>query len=452
MQLLSHLTPNLFFNKNQFEALQDSRKELENSIKTNNSSTIAQILQSDEQRTLLAEPLHNGLFPLHFAILEGNPNLVQLLLSSGAKPEDKDGQGLNAIDHAALIKNKEILAILLSHLIHKNLNEIQTQIQQENLPWHTHQLKARLQQISDVNLLNLNPVSKAAFEGNTEGLGHVSKELLEQLDANGFAPLHYAVLGGQIDALKYMKDAGADLNIQTGKGDTLLHLAVIESGTTWNYLKNFFQDCNPKNHQEQTPLHYAAALERFRLIKELVQLGADLKAIDHQGLSPLALMGMNAYQKDPLAFTKNEALFCITSLIYWFSRAIVKDFVPSTQLELTFLLLLVISIFSSSWFESAILFENSNDKWSISDKCMFYILNFLPFAHLMPRTACTLVVCESALKKLKECWSTSASYRPFRATSSALVHSANIASTLSYLALSCIFIYDVVKDNYLART
>jgi len=48
------------------------------------------------------------------------------------------------------------------------------------------------------------------------------------LDRAGRSPLHYAVLEGDIEAVRREVDAGADVNLQDGSGCTPLHFAAQE--------------------------------------------------------------------------------------------------------------------------------------------------------------------------------------------------------------------------------
>lgn len=62
----------------------------------------------------LSQAAHaKGYSPLHFAVLENNPDVVEKLLERGADPSQVDSEGLSAIDHAAYQKNPKILSLLV---------------------------------------------------------------------------------------------------------------------------------------------------------------------------------------------------------------------------------------------------------------------------------------------------------------------------------------------------
>ena len=74
---------------------------------------------------------------------------------------------------------------------------------------------------------------------------------------SGGTPLHFAVIGGQMEAAKLLLEKGANIN----------PMADDEHGGT--------------------PLHWAAALGRVDFVKFLVEAGADVNAKDDNGYTPL---------------------------------------------------------------------------------------------------------------------------------------------------------------------
>jgi ankyrin repeat protein len=70
-------------------------------------------------------------------------------------------------------------------------------------------------------------------------------------------------------------------------GDTLLHVAVIrENSDEVNYLINEGLDINSRGDFLETPLFLAASLEKIKMIKLLLKLGADSSIPNNLGALP----------------------------------------------------------------------------------------------------------------------------------------------------------------------
>lgn len=137
-------------------------------------------------------------------------------------------------------------------------------------------------------------------------------DLLLQLKANGAdfnakdpvhkTLLHHAVgaLLVEVDYIKFLLDNGAspcltDLNLKTP-----LHTWFSEMGTP-HYFDDRFErvirlflnhgaDINAKDKNASTPLHYAAARGLAKAAETLICCGAEVSAVNQNGLTPLALL------------------------------------------------------------------------------------------------------------------------------------------------------------------
>ena len=87
---------------------------------------------------------------------------------------------------------------------------------------------------------------------------------LKRRDDSGFSPLDQAVGEGNIQIVKFLLEAGADVNGQTANG---------------------------------SPLHTACAYRRLRIAKLLLESGADPCAVDAQGQTPTALTKIGKVNK-----------------------------------------------------------------------------------------------------------------------------------------------------------
>lgn len=122
------------------------------------------------------------------------------------------------------------------------------------------------------------------------------REFINKIDDQGYAPIHYLsvcckTLKDFIEVFSLLKNQGADINIQTNKGLTLLHMLVANHTRTFGNEQESLQaiafllsqDCNPNiaSRDHITPLVTAARNQNLVLVSLLVEGGAtaDLKGI-----------------------------------------------------------------------------------------------------------------------------------------------------------------------------
>ncbi|KAM8730774.1 transient receptor potential cation channel subfamily A member 1b [Acanthopagrus schlegelii] len=234
-------------------------------------------------RTLLdlgADPnlLNTALMsPLHLAVSLGHNNLVELLLSYSTTDANLQGDlGNTPVILACSINNFEALSILIKH-------------------------GARL---CKQNRLGHFPIHAAAFAGakkamevilkNGEEIGHQIEQHINYLDKSRSSPLHLAVRGGNIEAIRFCIANGARIDQQQNDKSTPLHLACTQGATevVKLMLSSFGQVgdiINLTDGANQTPLHRATIFDHTELAEYLISLGADLNCIDCKGNSPLLL-------------------------------------------------------------------------------------------------------------------------------------------------------------------
>uniref|UniRef100_A0AAQ6IK42 Ion transport domain-containing protein n=1 Tax=Anabas testudineus TaxID=64144 RepID=A0AAQ6IK42_ANATE len=219
-----------------------------------------------------------GSVPLHWAVERNKPESCRALLDLGADP--------NILNMALL--SPLHLAINLGHnnLVEVMMLKIMVSIKRG----------ARLCQ---QNKLGHFAIHAAAFAGAKkamevilkagEELGRSASCHINYLDKSRSSPLHLAVRGGNMDAIRLCIANGA-------KNDrcTPLHLACTQGATEVVKLMLSSVDrvediINLTDGACQTPLHRATIFDHAELAEYLISLGADLNSIDCKGHTPLLL-------------------------------------------------------------------------------------------------------------------------------------------------------------------
>lgn len=119
-----------------------------------------------------------------------------------------------------------------------------------------------------------------------------SKRRVDALSSDGFAPLHLAAYFGRSDAVAFLLDRGANVEVRSTNtllpGVTPLHSAAA-GGHTDVALLLLDRGANPNAAQPGgwTPLHQAAAIGDIVLCKRLLKAGAERKAMADDRSRPI---------------------------------------------------------------------------------------------------------------------------------------------------------------------
>lgn len=167
-------------------------------------------------RTLLNEPNAEGRTPVHVAVVERQPEILEYLLTKGAEPGFADHDHATPLALAARIGDDRSLDILL-----KRLPIDYWEVGGRDEKHHTFR-------VGGMTALH------AAAEGGNFG---VVWELLDRgayvraCDDAGWSPLHYACYCNNADAARELIKAGALLWAPDGNGDAPLVVGAITCAT-----------------------------------------------------------------------------------------------------------------------------------------------------------------------------------------------------------------------------
>jgi ankyrin repeat protein len=132
---------------------------------------------------------------------------------------------------------------------------------------------------------------EAAMQGNLEAIRqHIEagSDLDERDPMGGASPLAIATVFGQIEVLKALIKAGADVNARNNEGSTPLIIAtVFDQIEVSRALIEAGADVNARNNEGSTPLHTAALLCRTEIVEVLLNNGANKNLKNNAGHTAL---------------------------------------------------------------------------------------------------------------------------------------------------------------------
>jgi ankyrin repeat protein len=110
------------------------------------------------------------------------------------------------------------------------------------------------------------------------------------------APLHFAVLHGKVELVRFLLSSDSDTGMQDKDGWTALHYAAAVGDVAMlTLLLAAKADATIKDIIGREPLHYASRNGNVEIVRVLISEKIDVNAVDNMGWTGLHLAAKNAY-------------------------------------------------------------------------------------------------------------------------------------------------------------
>ncbi|XP_041852712.1 caskin-1 isoform X2 [Melanotaenia boesemani] len=235
----------------------------------------------------------DGFSPLHHAALNGNLELISLLLESQAAVDIRDQKGMRPLHYAAWQGKAEPMKMLL-----KSGSSVNGQSDEGQIPLHLSAQHGHydvsemlLQHQSNpciVDNAGKTPLDLACEFGRVGVVqlllsSNMCAALLEPkkgdtTDPNGTSPLHLAAKNGHIDIIRLLIQAGIDINRQTKAGTALHEAALCGKTEAVRLLLDSGINAAVRNTYSQTALDIVYQFTATQASKEIKQLLRDASA------------------------------------------------------------------------------------------------------------------------------------------------------------------------------
>lgn len=199
--------------------------------------------------------------PLAIAASKGFSNIVKLLLDHGASTEMRDIQGNTPIFESVRSNDEAMVRMFLDHR-------------------------------ADLSIFNSRKESPLHYAAKSARLGELllkAGSSPSPIDSVGMTPLHKAVECGNLRAVILLLKSKASPNCRTNDGVSPLFIALSQRHTiTVNWLLRYGANAqSAAKDGDDTVLDFAVRTRYVPAVKMLVEHGADPERLDRTGESPL---------------------------------------------------------------------------------------------------------------------------------------------------------------------
>ncbi|XP_061456028.1 caskin-1 isoform X2 [Rhineura floridana] len=235
----------------------------------------------------------DGFSALHHAALNGNTELISLLLEAQAAVDIKDNKGMRPLHYAAWQGKKEPMKLVLKAGSSVNIQSDEGQIPLHLAAQHGHYdvSEMLLQHQSNPCILDNSgktPLDLACEFGRVGVVqlllnSNMCAALLEPkpgdiTDPNGTSPLHLAAKNGHIDIIRLLLQSGIDINRQTKAGTALHEAALCGKTDVVHLLLDSGINAHIRNTYNQTALDIVNQFTATQASREIKQMLRDASA------------------------------------------------------------------------------------------------------------------------------------------------------------------------------
>ncbi|XP_039631898.1 caskin-1 isoform X4 [Polypterus senegalus] len=278
-------------------------QEFLQAVKTEDIATVQKLLQrprpgkakllGSTKRVNVNVQDTDGFSALHHAALNGNTDLISLLLESQATVDIRDQKGMRPLHYAAWQGKVEPMKMLLKAGSSVNSQSDEGQIPLHLAAQHGHYdvSEMLLQHQSNpciVDNAGKTPLDLACEFGRVGVVqlllsSNMCAALLEPrsgdpTDPNGTSPLHLAAKNGHIDIIRLLLQAGIDINRQTKAGTALHEAALCGKTDVVRLLLDSGINAQVRNTYSQTALDIVNQFTATQASKEIKQMLRDASA------------------------------------------------------------------------------------------------------------------------------------------------------------------------------
>uniref|UniRef100_A0A8C2C5U7 CASK interacting protein 1 n=1 Tax=Cyprinus carpio TaxID=7962 RepID=A0A8C2C5U7_CYPCA len=275
-------------------------QELLQAVKTEDLMTVQKLLQRPKPGKasrfglIIKKHLQYCLFsPLHHAALNGNVEVISLLLESQAIVDIRDQKGMRPLHYAAWQGKSEPMKLLLKSGSSVNSQSDEGQIPLHLAAQHGHYdvSEMLLQHQSNPCIVDnggRTPLDLACEFGRVGVVqlllsSNMCAALLEakpgdSTDPNGTSPLHLAAKNGHIDIIRLLIQAGIDINRQTKAGTALHEAALCGKTDVVRLLLDSGINATVRNTYSQTALDIVYQFTATQASREIKQMLRDASA------------------------------------------------------------------------------------------------------------------------------------------------------------------------------
>ncbi|XP_054713760.1 ankyrin repeat and protein kinase domain-containing protein 1-like [Uloborus diversus] len=237
---------------------------------------------------------HNGFAPIHWAACCGFVGVIRKLLAAGAETLSRN-EVFSPIRLALEFKQETAAELLLDA---DCITDTQNVIKEPLLHLavrlgYLGVIEKLLTAGADTRLINkgYTPLHVALTEEKEAAAELLADAdcITDILDEDGLAPIHWAAMRGFVGVIRKLLAAGADTRFGSeGGSNTPIRLAIeCEQETAVELLLKADSFTEFRNSAGETSLHHAAGVGYLGIIEKLLAAGADTRAKDDRGCTPL---------------------------------------------------------------------------------------------------------------------------------------------------------------------